>query len=165
MTPTFNPTYDRSKWTPPTNYPTIRRSKPTAPHPYKQHPTHKPWHRPPEPTAAPNLDNKIEEEIKEEEKQIEKVAKDPTAEILAAVLVTLAVLGMLTVAYQVLENPDGLCARYGVKLSIQFPLSFILLFHNFISSTNLILYMFLVLRYFMASKFLSSLHKMCIMLF
>ena len=118
--PSLTPTYDRHSnhpsvtptWRPPTNYPTIREPKYKPPHSVIRHPTHKPWHHRPVPTAAPNFDNKLKDEINEEKEQIEKVAKDPTAEILAAILITVAIVGMLTVAYQVLENPDGLCARY-----------------------------------------------------
>jgi len=130
--PSKNPTYDTGKWfDPPTDSPTTSQPVYPTPPPHWNNnpayrPTHTPYHYPtpqpyhhPTPTRSPfalhpttKNEKDLNDKLKKEEEHIEKVAKDPTAEVIAAILVFLGIVGMLTVAYQVIENPDGLCANF-----------------------------------------------------
>ena len=54
--------------------------------------------------------DEIKQMVLEGEKEVVRVAKDPTAEILAGVIALFGLLGMVFTGWQLLENPQGLCA-------------------------------------------------------
>lgn len=58
--------------------------------------------------------------LNSEEEELKRLAKDKTADILAILIAVFGLLGMILTAWQILENPDGLCTsccRLVVKAS------------------------------------------------
>lgn len=89
--------------------PTFVPRSPTA------HPTKSPTKRPsPMPTTEAWADK-----VKDEENRIKELADDKTAEVAAGLIFFLGIVGMVFTAYQIIENPDGLCASL-CRLSIKF---------------------------------------------
>lgn len=59
------------------------------------------------------------DKVKDEEEKIKQLASDKTAEAVAGIIAFLGIIGMLTTAYNLFENPDGMCAMF-CRLSLKF---------------------------------------------
>jgi len=62
------------------------------------------------PTKAQNKLNDVKDFVNKEEVEVTRIVKDPTAEVMAGLLGAIAIFGMLCTAWQLLENPDGVCS-------------------------------------------------------
>jgi hypothetical protein len=75
------------------------------------------------PTKTPTMQPTSEafgDKVKEEEEKIKQLANDKTAEVMAGFIAVFGIVGMILTAWQLFENPDGLCAsccRLSVKAS------------------------------------------------
>uniref|UniRef100_A0A7S3QBI5 Uncharacterized protein n=1 Tax=Chaetoceros debilis TaxID=122233 RepID=A0A7S3QBI5_9STRA len=73
----------------------------------------------PQPTTSPTTMS-WGEKIVAEEQEIKDIATNNTADVMAGVIAFFGIVGMLLTAWQLFENPDGLCAsccRLSLKIS------------------------------------------------
>ena len=69
------------------------------------------------PTTQPTTEA-FADKVKDQEEKIKRLANDKTAEIMGALIAFFGVIGMIFTAWQLFENPDGLCASC-CRLSIK----------------------------------------------
>ena len=122
MTPSQND--DEIDTSPPSATPLDQDSSSPSKAPTKAPVHHWPTHPPTiAPTRTPTFMPTSEawaDKVKDEEERLKALAEDRTAEVIAGVIAVLGIIGMLLTAYQLFENPDGLCAsccRLSLKIS------------------------------------------------
>lgn len=122
LTPSQND--DEFDTTPPSVTPLDQDSSSPSKAPTKAPVHHWPTHPPTiAPTRTPTFMPTSEawaDKVKDEEERLKALAEDRTAEVVAGVIAVLGIIGMLLTAYQLFENPDGLCAsccRLSLKIS------------------------------------------------
>lgn len=122
LTPSQND--DEFDTTPPSVTPLDQDSSSPSKAPTQAPVHHWPTHPPTiAPTRTPTFMPTSEawaDKVKDEEERLKALAEDRTAEVVAGVIAVLGIIGMLLTAYQLFENPDGLCAsccRLSLKIS------------------------------------------------